>query len=88
MPVVNKLTDVRLVNSELKTLMMEPRKEYWSMAALVAGNVPLLYLINKDWFHTMMTTLPGKIVLALSAAAILVTAMLMFKYTKPVEYKK
>jgi len=88
MPVAGKLTDVRLVNSELKTLLMEPRKEYWTMAAMVAGNIPLLYLINKDWFHTMLFSLPGKIVLALSAGVILVTAAFMFKYTKPIEYKR
>ncbi len=48
-PVVSKLTDVRIVNSELKTMLSSARNEYWFMVALVVGNIPLLYLLNKDW---------------------------------------
>ena len=48
-PVVSKLTDVRIVNSELKTMLSPARNEYWFMVALVVGNIPLLYLLNKDW---------------------------------------
>ena len=32
--------------------------------ALVIGNIPLLYLLNTDWFATLTQTLPGKIVTA------------------------
>lgn len=85
-PVVNRLTDVRIVNSELKTLMVEPRKEYFMMVAMVVGNIPLLYLLNKDWFHSLMTTTAGKLVLAATGVIVLVTAILMMKYTKPIEY--
>ena len=46
-PVVEKLTDVRVVNSELKTMLSSVRNEYWMMVALVIGNIPLLYLLNK-----------------------------------------
>jgi hypothetical protein len=88
LPVVSKLTDVRIVNNELKTLLYEPRKEYFMMVALVIGNIPLLYMLNKSWYNTLMNTLPGKFVLALSGATILVTALLMIKYTKPIEYRR
>lgn len=88
LPVVGKLTDVRIVNNELKTMLYEPRKEYWMMVALVVGNLPLLYVLNGDWFATLVDSLPGKIVLALCGVAIFVTAFFMFKYTKPIEYKR
>ena len=88
LPVVTKLTDVRIVNNELKTMLYEPRKEYFMMVALVAGNIPLLYMLNKSWYSTLMDSVPGKLVFALSGAAILFTALLMMKYTKPIEYKK
>lgn len=88
LPVVSKLTDVRIVNNELKTLLYEPRKEYWMMVALVVGNLPLLYVLNRDWFATLVDSLPGKVVLALCGVAIFVTAVFMFKYTKPIEYKR
>lgn len=88
LPVVNKLTDVRIVNNELKTMLYSVKNEYFTMVALVVGNIPLLYLLNKDWYSTLMNTMPGKIVLALCGVVILITAGLMFKYTRPIKYKR
>lgn len=87
-PVVQKLADVRIVNSELSTMMAAARNEYWMMVALVVGNIPLLYLLNKDWFHTLVYSTPGKAVCGLCGLVILVTAMFMKKFTKPIEYKR
>lgn len=88
LPVVGKLTDVRIVNNELKTMLGEVKKEYWMMVCLVVGNIPLLYVLNYSWFETLMFSLPGKIVLAICGTVILVTTIFMMKYTKPIEYKK
>ena len=87
-PIVSKLTDVRIVNNELKTMMSSVRNEYWMMVALVVGNVPLLYMLNKDWYETLMCSVPGKAVLGLCGIVILITALLMMKYTRPIEYKR
>ena len=88
MSVVAKLTDVRIVNSELKTMLSSVRNEYWMMVALVVGNIPLLYLLNKDWFNTLMFSTPGKAVLGICGAVILITALFMLKFTKPIQYKR
>lgn len=87
-PVVAKLTDVRIVNSELRTMLSSARSEYWVMVALVAGNIPLLYVLNKSWYETLMYSTPGKIVLGICGAVILVTALFMMKFTKPIGYKR
>ena len=87
-PVVQKLADVRIVNSELSTMLASARNEYWMMVALVVLNVPLLYLLNKDWFHTLVYSTPGKLVCGICGLVILVTAMFMKKFTKPIEYKR
>ena len=87
-PVVQKLADVRIVNSELATMLASARNEYWMMVALVIGNVPLLYLLNKDWFHTLLFSTGGKAVCALCGVVILITALFMKKFTKPIEYKR
>ena len=87
LPVVSKLTDVRIVNNELKTLLYEPRKEFYLMVALLISNIPLLYMLNRDWFETLMFSTPGKIVLAVCGAVVLITTLLMMKYTKQIEYK-
>ena len=88
MPIVGKLTDVRIVNNEIKGMLSTARTEYFMMAAMVVGNIPLLYFLNKDWYAALMFTMLGKIVLAICGLAIVITAVLMFKYTKQVEYRK
>lgn len=87
-PVVAKLTDVRVVNNELRTMLASVRNEYWMMVALVAGNIPLLYFLNREWFETLMYTTPGKVVLGICGMVILVTALFMVEFTKPIAYKR
>ena len=87
-PVVAKLTDVRIVNSELNMMMSAVRTEYYTMVGLVVGNIPLLYVLNKDWFHTLIFETPGKIVLGICGIVIVVTYFFMLKFTKPVEFKR
>lgn len=88
MPIVTKLTDIAIVNRDIKAMMTAARTEYFVMAGMVLANIPLLYLLNKDWYAALMDTIPGKIVLAICGAAILVTGIFAFKFTKPVEYRK
>ena len=79
---------VRLVNSSLKTMLAEARREYYLMVLMVLCNIPLLYCLNRDWYNALMHTMFGKIVLAVCGTVILVTAFLMHRITKPVEYKR
>lgn len=88
LPVVNKLTDVRVVNNELKTMLQNARNEYYTMVLLVIGNIPLLYFLNRDWYRTLMFTTPGKVVLGICGSVILVTALFMLKFTRPISYKR
>ena len=73
--------------SILSTLMASARMEYYTMVGLVVGNIPLLYILNKDWFHTLVFETPGKIVLGVCGAVIFVTYLFMLKFTKPATYK-
>ena len=88
MPVVSKLTDVRIVNNSLKTMLDNARREYYTMVVMVVANIPILYLINKEWYNALMHTTIGKIVLAICAFVILITALRVSKITKPVEYRR
>lgn len=87
-PIVAKLSDMRMVNGELEGLVFAPRKEFISMAALVVLNIPLLYFLNKDWYGTLMHTLPGQMVLAVCAAAIFISFAFVLKLTQPIEYRR
>ena len=88
LPIVGKLTDVRIVNNELKTMLNAVQKEYWTMVLLVIGNIPLMYALNKDWFDTLVFSLQGRVVIALSGIVIVITSTFMMMFTKPVEYKR
>lgn len=59
-PIVSKLSDMRVVNAELENLVFGPRKEFITMAILVLINIPLVRFINKDWYHTLVATIPGQ----------------------------
>lgn len=56
-------------------MLSSARNEYWFMVARVVGNIPLLYLLNKDWFHTLLFTTPGKLVCGICGMVILITAL-------------
>ncbi|HEX2925309.1 MAG TPA: hypothetical protein VHP38_03480 [Ruminiclostridium sp.] len=87
-PIVSKLSDMRIVNAELEYLVLEPRKEFIIMAIMVIGNVPVMYLLNRSWFNTLMYTAIGQLVLAVCAAAIFISASFVIKLTKPIEYRR
>lgn len=84
--IVQKFSDVRVVQSELEAMMQGPRREAITMMFLVIANIPLLYFLNKDWFHTLIYTTPGKIALAICAAIILFALTQIMKLSKPIEY--
>lgn len=88
MPIVTKLTDVRIVNNEIKGMLSSARIEYYMMTGMVVGNIPLLYFLNKNWFNALMFTTLGKLVLAICGLVIIVTAFLMLRFTKQIEYRK
>lgn len=87
-PIVNKLSDMRVVNADLEYLITGPRKEFITMAFLVIGNIPLLYMLNKDWYNSLMNTIPGQVILAVSAVGIFVATAIVIKLTKPIEFKR
>jgi Flp pilus assembly protein TadB len=87
-PIVSKLSDIRMVSGELEYLLFEPRKELITMAILLVGNIPMLYFLNRTWFDTLMFSIAGKAVLAISAAALFVSFAAMIRLTKPIEYRR
>ncbi|BCJ96364.1 hypothetical protein acsn021_39330 [Anaerocolumna cellulosilytica] len=87
-PIVSKLSDMRVVNGELENLVFEPRKEFITMEFLVLLNIPLLYFLNKDWYHTLMHTLPGQFIVAICLVAIFVSTAFVIRLTQPIEYRR
>ena len=87
-PIVSKLSDMRVVNGELENMVFEPRKEFITMVILVIGNIPLLYFLNKDWYHPLMHSVMGQIILSICAMAIFISTAFVIKLTHPIEYRR
>ena len=87
-PIVSKLSDMRVINGELENMVFEPRKEFITMQILVLGNIPLLYFLNKNWYHTLMYTSIGQIILAVCFTAIFISTAFVIKLTQPIEYRR
>ena len=84
---VQKFSDMRIVQAELEAIINEPKREAFAMMFLVLCNIPLLYLLNHDWFETLLFTLPGKITLAVCSAVILYSFTRIMQLSRPIEYK-
>lgn len=84
--IVQKFSAVRVVQAELESMLAGPKREAITMMFLVVCNVPLLYFLNKDWFHTLIYTTPGKLAMALCGGIILFALAKIMKLSKPVEY--
>jgi len=84
--VIQKFSDIRIVQSELDAMLHGPRREAITMMFLVVANIPLLYFLNRDWFNSLIFTTPGKIALAICAAIILFAVSQIMKLSKPIEY--
>lgn len=65
------LSDMRVVNGSWKTWCLNKEKNLSPMVILVVGNIPLMYALNHDWYQTLMHTLFGQAILAITAAVIL-----------------
>jgi hypothetical protein len=87
-PIVKKLQDIRVVSSELEFIIYDPLKEWVSLALLLVGNVPLLFFLNRDWYHSLVNTIPGKAVMAFCAACLFLGAAAVIRQTRPLEYKR
>lgn len=84
---IQKFSDVRIVQAELETGIAGARREAFMMMGMVVLNIPLLYVINRDWYNTLIHTLPGKAALAVCAVIIFVSFFRIMELSKPVEYK-
>jgi Flp pilus assembly protein TadB len=87
-PLTARLADVRIVNAELAVMMASPRREYAMMLVLLLGNIPLLYLLNKEWCMALFETFAGQLVLGITSIVIMITGILCYKFTQPIEFKR
>jgi len=88
LPIVGKLSDMRVVGAELEYMMYAPMKEFITMAILLLSSIPLMFFLNRTWFENLTQTIPGKSVLSCIAVVLLFSLSAVVKLSKPVEYRR
>lgn len=82
--VLEKMSDIRKQQYELDTAMMKVWRDYIAVVAIVIANVPLMRLINKEWYLFLVDTLPGKSIMAVSCVVIMASTAYVIRENKPV----
>lgn len=83
--IVERLSEMRQIQMEVDTTLRKHMSDYVVTVMLVLGSIPLMGLMIPDWYDMLMTTLPGKITLAIVLATVLITSVWVSGAHKPAE---
>lgn len=86
-PIIGKLSDTRIVSSELQNILYEPMKEFITMGILLMANIPLIRILNREWYEVLIHSPAGNAVLALCVLVMFISLAAVIRLTRPVEYK-
>lgn len=84
-PIVAKLSDLQVVNSELDMLFAKPKTDFLTMVGMVSIGIPILLFMNKTWLVALLTKNIGKIALSVGIALIFYAVFSVMKLIKPLE---
>lgn len=87
-PVVHKLSDMRLIARELDTIIYSPLKEFVLVVVFYFLSIPLIFFLNKTWWNTIVYTSIGRIYIAVSIVVIIICMIGVISLTRPIEYKR
>lgn len=85
-PIVAKFAILKAQQEANETRMMAPLRYAIMMSVMVVGFCPLMKLINDDWYHYLMYTPFGQVVLAGAAIAVFVTLNKGITLSEPISY--
>lgn len=87
-PIVRKLSDMQIVTGNLNADLYQPFREWSIIACLLLSFPALIWFLNKDWFHILMNTTGGQMILAVDAVMFFVSLFRVIRLTRPVEYRR
>ncbi len=83
---INKFSDTRILELEVQNITRNPITEFILMCLLYIFNLPLLYIMNKDWYFNLIHSNSGKIMIALTSAIMFYSVIRVILLQKQVEY--
>jgi len=88
LPIVNKLSDMRVVAGELNNLLYEPLKDFVVMALLLLLEAPFMRSQNVEWYNILMFTPVGKILITVDVILLMIALVAIVRNTQPIEYRR
>lgn len=86
--IVNKLSDVKIMQSELNVIAYKKIAQFKMILLIDLLAIPVIYLMNKEWFYMFFNRLPGKISLVAVAALLIFCVVKVIRLSSPIEYKR
>jgi len=87
-PIISKLRNMESVQIKLDAQLHKPFRDFVTLLVMTLVNFPILYFVNRDWWNSLVNTIPGKIAITITFAALLYALFAAMKAVKPLEYKR
>lgn len=85
-PVIAKFSTLRTVQSDLDTAIASSKAEAIIMASITLGTVPVVKLVNQDWYDILTNTTQGRVSMIAAIAIVAFCIYQIVKLTRPLEY--
>ncbi len=86
--IVKKLSYIRIVGVRLDSVLYEPVREYVFMVIILFFNVPIFYVLNREWYKILVNTTVGHITIGAIASIVAICSANVLRLTRPMEYNR
>lgn len=87
LPIIERMSDLRSLRAEMNAKLAAPKAEAIAMGCITLGNIPLLYVLNKEWYAVLVNTIQGQVALAIVLSAVLIGGLIIWRLCQPINYK-
>lgn len=84
-PILRKMSDLRIINGELNMLFAVPKRDFYSMTIGVLLIVPFFKIVNEQWYYNILETTGGKIALTVMVFIIFFCVYKVSNIIKPID---
>lgn len=85
-PTLSKLTDIRLINSQIEAVIATAKTEYFALVGFTAVSLPLLEVFSPGALDLLWNSGFGKFLIGLVSFVVLLTYFRMRHVTRPVDF--
>lgn len=82
-PIINSFSETKSIQQELDTMMMLPLKDTISVAVTVILSIPMMNMLNSEWYTVLTTTVVGQLILGILGGIMVYAINKAISITKP-----